>query len=76
VTGSESIDVPDDPAPEVSRSGDAGPAVERAVPDRRLLDQIFGDVLPDTTNDERDAGSGSGSYSEQWYRENRPPHHG
>ena len=53
--------------------------------DRRLIDDIFGDVLPDTTADERDAGqSGSGgtgshsagSDSEQWYRENRPPHHG
>lgn len=43
--------------------------------DRRLLDEIFGDVLPDTTADERDP-SGSGGYDEHWYRENRPPHHG
>jgi hypothetical protein len=44
--------------------------------DRAMLDQIFGDVLPDTTSDERDAVPGSGSYTEQWYRENTPPHHG
>ena len=43
--------------------------------DRRLLDEIFGDVLPETTGDERDPGGDAG-YSEQWYRENRPPHHG
>ncbi len=42
--------------------------------DRRKLDEIFGDVLPDTTNDER--GGSSDGYSEQWYRDNRPPHHG
>lgn len=53
-------------------------------PDRRTIDDIFGDVLPDTTADERDAGQsrsdgrspGAGSDSEQWYLENRPPHHG
>lgn len=43
--------------------------------DRRLLDEIFGDVLPATTADERDPSDDSG-YSEQWYRDNRPPHHG
>jgi hypothetical protein len=53
-------DEPDAPAPPV---------------DRRLLDEIFGDVLPDTTGDEREP-SGDAGYSEQWYRENRPPHHG
>ncbi len=41
-----------------------------------MLDDIFGDVLPDTTDDERDPGSAGGQFSDQWYRENRPPHHG
>jgi hypothetical protein len=34
---------------------------------------VFGDVLPDTTSDER---GGSAEDRESWYRENRPPHHG
>jgi len=55
-----------------------GPIAAAAI-DRQLLDQIFGDVLPSTTNDEREPdGSGSAhhGYSEQWYRDNRPPHNG
>lgn len=42
--------------------------------DRRELDEVFGDVLPETTSDERDAESASGD-RDVWYRENRPPHH-
>ena len=52
-----------------------GAPAGRPAVDRRLLDEIFGDVLPDTTADERDP-SGDRGYSEQWYRDNRPPHHG
>lgn len=72
VTGQEEV-----PAKEPEAAPDApdGAPPPRVV-DRKLLDDIFGDVLPDTTSDERDAGSVGGSYSEQWYRENRPPHHG
>jgi hypothetical protein len=40
-----------------------------------LLDEIFGDVLPETTGDERGSGSPDEGYSEEWYRDNRPPHH-
>lgn len=43
--------------------------------DRELLDRIFGTVLPETTSDERDHGSSSRG-DEDWYRQNRPPHHG
>jgi hypothetical protein len=50
---------------------------------RRRLDEVFGDVLPDTTEDERDAGvagidsdSGPGEASDRWLREQVPPHHG
>ncbi|GAA0512312.1 hypothetical protein GCM10009545_12900 [Saccharopolyspora thermophila] len=39
---------------------------------RRKLAEIFGDVLPDTTSDDR---AESGGDAERWYRENRPPHH-
>ncbi|RZS40899.1 hypothetical protein EV193_103214 [Herbihabitans rhizosphaerae] len=42
---------------------------------RRRLDEVFGDVLPDTTADERGA-DGPNQDTEAWYRHNRPPHHG
>lgn len=42
--------------------------------ERRRLAAIFGDVLPDTTSDERDPGR-PGRDNDAWYRENRPPHH-
>lgn len=45
---------------------------------RRRIDEVFGDVLPDTTSDERGTGQEhgtSGAHSDEWYRDNRPPHH-
>ena len=62
---------PDDRATE-----DREPAWRR----RQRLAQIFGDVLPETTGDERDPadqGGGSGeSASDTWLRSQVPPHHG
>lgn len=46
----------------------------RTQPRRRLVSDPFGDVLPDTTGDERDPESAHRD-DESWYRENRPPHH-
>lgn len=66
------MNVPADPVP----APEGTPVPTPASIDRKTLDEIFGDVLPDTTNDERDHSSGDGGYSEQWYQENRPPHHG
>ena len=44
---------------------------------RRRLAEVFGDVLPDTTSDERDPESAErGSTSDDWYRDQVPPHHG
>jgi hypothetical protein len=48
---------------------------------RRRIAEVFGDVLPDTTSDERDPGSGEGSTDgedprDAWYRAQVPPHHG
>jgi hypothetical protein len=43
-------------------------------PDRRRFDEVFGDVLPETTADERDQQTSSSS-DDSWYLENRPPHH-
>ena len=57
-----------DAAPTAGPDGAAARAARR-----RRLDRIFGDVLPDTTGDERDTARADG---DRWYRENRPPHHG
>ncbi|WP_188317031.1 hypothetical protein [Solihabitans fulvus] len=43
---------------------------------RRRLAEVFGEVLPDTTSDERDQPDPAARDVEAWYRENRPPHHG
>ncbi|MGW7531654.1 hypothetical protein [Amycolatopsis sp. NPDC054798] len=40
---------------------------------RRRVDEIFGDVLPETTSDER--GRTPETTPDSWYLENRPPHH-
>jgi len=50
-------------------------AVAAEAARRRRLAEVFGDVLPDTTTDERSADQGADD-RESWYRENRPPHHG
>ncbi|MEO7126283.1 MAG: hypothetical protein ABI034_09170 [Nakamurella sp.] len=42
---------------------------------RRRIDQIFGDVLPDTTSDEREPGH-HGGFSLEHYRASKPPHWG
>lgn len=47
---------------------------------RRRLAEVFGDVLPETTSDEREpdtsAGGARESASDAWLREQVPPHHG
>ncbi|CAM00109.1 hypothetical protein A8924_1166 [Saccharopolyspora erythraea NRRL 2338] len=42
---------------------------------KRRLAEVFGDVLPDTTSDERSQRGPAQTETERWYRENRPPHH-
>lgn len=42
---------------------------------KRRLAEVFGDVLPDTTADERDDDDRSRT-SEEWLRSQVPPHHG
>lgn len=39
------------------------------------LERVFGDVLPDTTGDEQREQPADHDERDQWYRENRPPHH-
>ncbi|MFZ2015534.1 MAG: hypothetical protein WAV00_17080 [Nocardioides sp.] len=44
---------------------------------RKRLASVFGDVLPDTTSDEREPDGGdSEAAGERWLRAQVPPHHG
>ena len=46
---------------------------------KRRLAEVFGDVLPDTTADERDPSEGADGSTERgdaWLKEQVPPHHG
>ncbi|WP_089949811.1 hypothetical protein [Lentzea xinjiangensis] len=60
----------------MTKSDPPQPAGEDAVARRRRLAEVFGDVLPETTSDERGGSGDGGGDREAWYRENRPPHHG
>jgi hypothetical protein len=50
---------------------------ELSEPLRRRLEEVFGDVLPATTGDERDDrdGAGAEAVGEQELLAERPPHH-
>ena len=56
------------------------PPEQPAEPDwkrRRRLAAVFGDVLPETTTDERDAESAPDEdAADSWLRAQVPPHHG
>jgi hypothetical protein len=46
---------------------------------RRRLAAVFGEVLPETTSDDRDPAADSGareSADDRWLRDQVPPHHG
>lgn len=44
---------------------------------RRRRAAVFGETLPETTSDEREPGTPErGSRTDQWLREQVPPHHG
>ncbi len=52
---------------------------ETAAERRARLDRVFGDVLPETTSDERGPGAGGDDEpdpGEEWLRAQVPPHHG
>jgi hypothetical protein len=42
---------------------------------RRRLDEVFGDVLPDVTRDERDERDGRRPSNDDALLDDRPPHH-
>lgn len=53
------------------------PRKETTAERRRRLEAVFGDVLPDTTRDEReDSGGASDDSVDAWLRDQVPPHHG
>ena len=63
----------------MARRGDARPSAEAEAEAarRRRLDEVFGDVLPETTSDERDdRDDRGGDATDRWLREQVPPHHG
>ena len=71
-------DKPDEPGgcSSTDRSTDRSPRrpPRSGRPVRPNLDEIFGDVLPTTTSDEREPEQPSGD-RDAWYERNRPPHH-
>jgi len=67
---SESLESPGSSRP-------SGPTDESDWQRRRRLAAVFGDVLPDTTSDERDeAGGADEDAADTWLRSQVPPHHG
>lgn len=67
---------PDESAPEAPAEGPD--AVDEARRKRRLA-EMFGDVLPDGTTDERSESWGEGAErtrDDEWLRNQVPPHHG
>jgi len=55
------------------------PQTEQAESDwerKRRLAAVFGDVLPETTSDERDTEADDTPSSDAWLRAQVPPHHG
>jgi hypothetical protein len=57
-------------------TGSGEPAWQR----KKRLDAVFGDVLPETTSDERDADApadeAGDEAADRWLRAQVPPHHG
>ena len=51
---------------------------EQAESRRRRRELVFGEVLPETTSDERDHGAPEAGQhdNDEWLRSNVPPHHG
>ena len=41
---------------------------------RARIDEVFGETLPETTSDE--ARGHDGRIDDEWWQEQRPPHHG
>lgn len=62
------MNAPDDSVAREDRAAEAGRV-------RRRMDEVFGEVLPEVTSDERESAVPDQDEADRWYRENRPPHH-
>ncbi|MBO0846875.1 MAG: hypothetical protein J2P22_15825 [Nocardioides sp.] len=61
----------------MSESPPPEPPAETDWQRRRRLEAVFGDVLPETTSDERDPEAESDQEAtDSWLRAQVPPHHG
>lgn len=58
-----------------AHADEAAEARRAAARRRRHIDEVFGDVLPSTTGDERESGH-RGGFTLEHYRSSRPPHWG
>ncbi len=67
-----------DGAEDAARSAETGPSTEPDWKRRRRLAEVFGDVLPEVTGDERDPGTGGKreTATDRWLKSQVPPHHG
>lgn len=69
---------PEQPEPEATEPEATEPG-ETDWERRKRLAAVFGDVLPETTQDERDpgeAGASGEAATDAWLRAQVPPHHG
>ena len=69
----------DSTSPEPTSESPAETESESEWRRRRRLAAVFGDVLPDTTSDERDVDASSDvdeDAQDRWLRNQVPPHHG
>lgn len=73
-TGGPGTDGPGTDGPATGDEAEAEAKRDRARRHRRI-DQIFGDVLPSTTRDEREPGH-HGGFSREHYQASKPPHWG
>jgi hypothetical protein len=71
------------PTPASTPPADEADCEAHSEPDwqrRKRLAEVFGDVLPDTTSDEREPDRSSGDAADdpgdRWLRSQVPPHHG
>lgn len=61
----------------MSASGSSPSGSGQGRIDKAALAKVFGDVLPETSADERDPGGESaGRTDDDWLRSEVPPHHG
>ncbi|GGR69095.1 hypothetical protein J2S40_004649 [Nocardioides luteus] len=67
----------EDETPETTGAAGSKESKEPEWKRKQRLARIFGDVLPETTQDEREPDSESGeSASDRWLKSQVPPHHG